>query len=120
MLASILVQGTSIPFVAKMLKVDAPLGRNRKYPIEFERSDAIPATLTDLIVPYTSGVIGKSILELGVPAKCLIVLVSRGEKFIIPNGSTRLDAGDVLLVLADDKDLAALQKILVIKKEGHH
>jgi cell volume regulation protein A len=115
-LASIVIQGMSIPFVAKMFNVDTPLGRRRKYPIEFERSEAIPATLTDLIVPYESIAVGKSIFELQIPSKTLIVLISRDDKFIIPNGSTRIDGGDVLLVLADDKDIAALQTSLVCKK----
>ncbi len=115
-LASILVQGTSISLVAKFLGVDAPLGRRRKYPIEFERSEAIPATLTDLIVPYESVVNGKTIFEIGTPSKCLIVLVSRDEKFIIPNGATRISGGDVLLVLGDDKAIAALQATLVSRK----
>ncbi len=115
-LASIVIQGMSIPFVAKVFNVDTPLGRRRKYPIEFERSEAIPATLTDLIVPYESVVAGKSIFEIQVPSKALIVLISRDEKFIIPNGSTRIEGGDVLLVLADDKDIATLQASLVCKK----
>jgi cell volume regulation protein A len=115
-LASILIQGTSISWVAKLLGVDAPLGRRRKYPIEFERSEAIPATLTDLIVPYESVVNGKTIFEIGPPSKCLIVLISRDEKFIIPNGSTRVAGGDVLLVLGDDKAIAALQAALVFRK----
>lgn len=114
-LASILIQGTSVPFVARILKVDAPLGRRRKYPIEFERSEAIPATLTDLIVPYESSVAGKTLFELHAPSKCLIVLVSRDEKFIIPNGSTVLAGGDVLLVLGDERDIAALQALLIAK-----
>ncbi len=115
-LASILIQGISIPWVAKLLHVDAPLGRLRKYPIEFERSEAIPATLTDLIVPYESDAAGKTVFELGTPSKCLIVLVSRDEKFIIPNGSTLIEGGDVLLVLADDKDITALSALLAHPK----
>ncbi|MFH0753739.1 MAG: potassium/proton antiporter [Candidatus Omnitrophota bacterium] len=115
-LASIVIQGMSIPFVARLFKVDTPLGRRRKYPIEFERSEAIPATLTDLIVPYESLAAGKTIFELQVPAKALIVLISRDEKFIIPNGSTRIQGGDVLLVLAEDRDIAMLQSSLVCKK----
>lgn len=115
-LASILIQGTSIPLVARFLGVDAPLGRRRKYPIEFERSEAIPATLTDIIVPYESSVNGKTIFEIGTPSKCLIVLVSRDEKFIIPNGATRIEGGDVLLVLGDDKAIVSFQAALGSKK----
>ncbi len=114
-LISIVIQGMSIPMVAKMFNVDTPLGRRRKYPIEFERSEAIPANLTDLIVPYESLAAGKTVFEMKVPSKALIVLISREDKFIIPNGSTRIEGGDVLLVLADDKDIAALQSSLICK-----
>ena len=76
-------------------------------------------SLTDLIVPYNSEVVGKTIAAINVPLNALVVLVSRGEKFIVPNGSTAIEGGDVLLVLANDQDIRALQGILsVLKKSG--
>jgi cell volume regulation protein A len=110
--ASVLIQGASIPFVSKILKVNAPLIKKHRYPIEFEKRDGIDAELNDVIVPYASHAIGKRIADLGIPEKCLIMLISRGDKFIIPAGPTIIEGGDVLLVLANEQDLLELQRVI--------
>ncbi len=116
--ASVLIQGTSIPVISKLLKLDVPLANRINYPLEFEKTKAIDAELTDVIIPYESEVVGKKISDLRVPEKCLIVLISREDKFVIPSGSTIIESGDVLLVLANMEDFAILQKIVgQLKKE---
>ncbi|MFA5275403.1 MAG: potassium/proton antiporter [Candidatus Omnitrophota bacterium] len=119
-ITSVIIQGTSFTFVAKLLKLDVPLVNRKNYPIEFEKTQAIDAELTDLIVPYASEAVGKRISDLKVPEKCLIVLVSRGDKYVIPSGPTVIEGGDVLLVLANGEDLSLLQQILAhLKKENN-
>jgi len=110
--ASVFIQGTSIPLVSKILKLDVPLANKKNYPIEFEKVEGIDAELTDLIVPYNSEAIGKTIRELNVPEKCLIMLISRNYKFVIPAGATVIQGGDVLLVLANAEDFSVLQQTL--------
>jgi len=51
-LTSILIQGTSIPWLSKWLKVSMPLENQRYSPLEFEKSEGLDANLTDVIVPY--------------------------------------------------------------------
>jgi potassium/hydrogen antiporter len=109
---SVFIQGTSIPFVSKLLKLDAPFTDRKSYPIEFEKVEGIDAELTDVIVPYNSRAGGKMIRDLNVPEKCLIMLISRGDKFIIPAGPTIIEGGDVLLVLANAKDLLTVQQAI--------
>lgn len=117
-IASVLIQGTSIPVVAKLLRLDLPWANKTRYPIEFEKTEGIDAKLNDLIVPYNSEAIGKAIRELNVPEKCLIMLISRNDRFVIPSGSTVIQGGDVLLVLANEEDLSALNNTVAhIKKE---
>lgn len=111
-IASVFIQGTSIPFFSKMLKLDVPLADRKTYPIEFEKTEGIDAELTDIIVPYNSAVIGKMIRELNVPEKCLIMLISRNDKFVIPAGSTVIQGGDVLLVLANAEDFSMLHQTI--------
>jgi len=109
-IASVLIQGMSIPFVSKILKVKAPFSRRTNHPIEFERKGNIDADLTDIIVPYESEAIGKKIGALPIPKELLIVLISRDGKYVIPSGETALEAGDVLLVLANKPDFAILNR----------
>jgi len=108
--ASVLIQGASIPLVSKALGLSVPWARRRNYPIEFEKTEAIDADLNDVIVPYDSEIVGKKIGDLGVPVKCLIVLISREGKFVIPSGSTVIESGDVLLVLANTEDFSVFQR----------
>ncbi len=118
-ITSVLIQGTSIPFVSKALKLDSPLIGRKKHPIEFEKTKSIDAELTDLIVPYDSSAAGRKISDLNIPEKCLIMLISRGDKYVIPSGATLIEAGDILLVLANGSDLSFLQNTLAqLKKEG--
>ena len=116
-IASVFIQGTSIPIVSKMLKLNAPFMDRKPYPIEFEKVEGIDADLNDLIVPYNSEAIGKTIRDLNVPEKCLIMLISRNNKFVIPAGSTVIQGGDVLLVLANAEDFSVLQSALARLKE---
>jgi cell volume regulation protein A len=119
-ITSVLIQGTSIPIVSKMLKLDAPWVNRTSYPIEFEKTEGMDAELTDIIVPYNSEAVGKMIRDLNVPEKCLIMLISRNDKFFIPSGATVIEGGDVLLVLANAEDFSFMQKILAhLKKDAH-
>jgi cell volume regulation protein A len=116
-IASVFIQGTSIPFISKLLKLDVPLAHRRNYPIEFEKTEGIDAELTETIVPYNSEAAGKRIGDLNVPEKCLIMLISRNDKFIIPSGSVVIEGGDVMLVLANAADFSAFQKTLAQLKK---
>ncbi len=116
-IASVFIQGMSIPAVSRILKLDVPLAGRIQYPIAFEKTEAIDADLTDVIVPYDSDAAGKTIGSLGVPEKCLIVLISRGGLFVIPSGSTVIEGGDVLLVLGNKTDVAFLQQTVAHLKE---
>lgn len=114
-LTSVLFQGTTLPVVSKLLKVDAPLNIKKVYPIEFEYTGEIDAELQDVIVPYNSAVVGKPLFQIGIPQDCLVVLISRDDKFFIPNGSTLINEGDVLLVLANKTALKNLHSVINIK-----
>lgn len=100
-LTSVLLQGTTIQFVARWLKVDAPLHEQRIYPIEFNPESGFKSELNELIIPAGSQVIGKKLVELKLPPECLIVLIARGNEYVLPSGQTSLSGGDALLVLAE-------------------
>ncbi len=114
-LTSALLQGWSIPAVARLLRVDAPPQQRLRYPIESVPTAESDTELVDLTVPHGSAVAGKTIIELGLPQQSLIALVGRGEEFIVPSGSTVLEEGDTLLVLVKQKDLPEVRRILLEK-----
>ncbi|MBU9888939.1 MAG: potassium/proton antiporter [Candidatus Omnitrophica bacterium] len=110
-LVSVLIQGTSIPFVSKALKVHAPLRRKLRYPLEFEQHDGVDADLVEFMVPYAGAAAGKKLYDLDFPKDSLAVLIGRGDKFIVAKGNTILEEGDVVLALVSKKDLNAVKSI---------
>jgi potassium/hydrogen antiporter len=116
-LTSAMIQGWSIPPVARLFNVDAPAERRRKYPLEMISSEGINTGLVDLVLPKGSHAAGKSIVELGLPRDTLIVLVGRNETYLVPTGGTVLEEGDTLLALAGDEQLDALRAVLQKKRD---
>ncbi len=110
-LTSALLQGWSIPFVARLLQLDTPFEHKRQYPIEFVPVEGVDTELIDLIVPYNSAISGKPIVELDMPQDTLIVLISRDDNFIVPSGGTVLQESDTVLVLVNKNNLPAVRKI---------
>jgi potassium/hydrogen antiporter len=102
---SVLIQGTTLPIVAKWLKVVVPKNVKRKTILDLELSDTIKSELVELLLPGNSKAIGKQIVNLEFPKTAMIILLSRNGKYIQPNGSTVLEEGDKLLVLADNKEV---------------
>jgi cell volume regulation protein A len=100
-LTSVLLQGTSIPLVARWLGVEAMVPPHRPFPIEYYPGDGFQGELKEMAIPPHSEVVGRTIVELHLPAEFLIILIARGEEFVLPSGGTALEAGDTLLVLSD-------------------
>jgi len=100
-LTSVLLQGTSLPRVAKWLKVDTPGVVKRTYPIEYVPMGGWKSELKELPIPANSNIPGKAIFELGLPDEFLVVLIARDNDFVLPSGGTVLQDNDTLLVLSD-------------------
>jgi cell volume regulation protein A len=108
-LTSVLLQGTSIPLVARWLKVDKPLDDRRPFPIEYFSTNGFPGKLQEIVVPDQSAVVGRPIVELHLPDEFLIILIARGNRFVLPSGGTILEAKDTLLVLSDQNSFEQAQ-----------
>lgn len=104
-LTSVLLQGTTIPFVAHWLNMDAPKPIKRIYPIEYQPLSGLKSNLLEVFIPKDSSVVNKAIVELRLPDQFLIILVARKNEFLIPFGSMVLKAEDTLLVLSDEESL---------------
>lgn len=114
-LVSLLIQGTSVPQVVRWLGLDAPLEQRASYPFEFENREQSDSNLLEFIVPYGSDTVGKFVYSLNFPENSLITLIYRGDKHIVPTGKTKLEEGDVLLILtpkgSEDKIREILSKV---------
>src|SRR5580693_1146052 len=109
---SVLLQGTTIPLVSKWLRVAAPLARSFQYPIEYNPTSNLKNELVEVPVPGQSRVVGRSLIELALPAGALVVLIRRNDDVLVPHGSTQIESGDALLVLAERDALARIRAIV--------
>lgn len=111
-LTSVLLQGTTIEKAARLLRVDKKQRTRPRYPIEFVPSENLRNELYEVTVPPDSFIAGKQILEIGLPPHSLIVLLARNNEFVVPRGSTTIQEGDRLLVLADSADREVITQLL--------
>lgn len=105
-LTSALLQGASLPLVAKWLKVDEIVKNKPIYPIEFTPVSGFKSELKELTIQPDSAFAGKTIVELGLPAEFLVILIARNQEFIVPSGGIELLAGDTLIALANAETFA--------------
>ena len=101
-ITSVLLQGTTLSYVAKLLHVSVPVKAKRRTQLDFELTDHVKREMEEMILKESSSLIGKRIVDLRIPATVNILAIKRGAVYIVPNGSTRLQALDILYVLAED------------------
>jgi cell volume regulation protein A len=111
-LTSVLLQGTSIPLVARWLRVDEPIERVVEVTPVPEKPSIIKGELIEMAITPTSAAVGKRLLDLGLPKEALIILIERKGRCFVPDGSTVLEAGDSLLMSADGESANKIRDIL--------
>jgi cell volume regulation protein A len=102
--SSVLLQGYTLPLVAKWLKVTVPQKVKKITPHDMEVYDTVKSEFVEVILSGSSSAVGKAIVKLKLPKSALIVLLVRDGKYIQPNGSTTLEENDKLLLLANNKE----------------
>jgi CBS domain-containing protein len=81
-------------------------------PRSTRRTRALPeeTSLFDVQLRVGSPVTGRTLREAALPGSLLVVAIRRDAETIFPNANTRLEAGDVLTVVADPAREAGLKK----------
>ncbi|HAQ08314.1 MAG TPA: potassium/proton antiporter, partial [Bacillus bacterium] len=102
--SSVLIQGTSLPLVAKWLKVSKP--EESKEISDFDKLilDFPKSSLKEIKVFPKFLAVNKRIVDLNFPKSAFIVMIKRKGVYIRPGGSTQIEANDVLMVLADSPE----------------
>ncbi|MFC7221428.1 potassium/proton antiporter [Streptomyces polyrhachis] len=106
-----LVQGPTLPPLAKWLKLD-DTDSAHDLGIESAPLDRLRAHLLSLSVPAKSRMIGVEVGELRLPKGAAVTLVVRNDASFVPAPATVLRAGDELLVVTTDEVRDAAEKRL--------
>jgi cell volume regulation protein A len=111
-LTSVLLQGTSIPLVARWLKVDEPLKRRLDASPSWDAPARLKSGLIEVTIPESSVAVGQRVLDLGLPPRTFLLLIGRNGQCFVPDGSTVLEAHDSLLVFTDHASAFRLRATL--------
>lgn len=111
-LTSVLLQGTTLAHVARWLKVDLPMPLRREPAMEFAPGVPASSEMIEVAVAPDSPAVGRQIVDLGFPHSALIVLLTRGDSYVVPRGGTVLQADDVLMVLAEKSEQRQVRALI--------
>lgn len=98
-IVSLIVQGTTIPKVAKLLKLTEKLEKQgNDFGIVFP--EEIDSKLWDVDVTEAMLEYGNRLVDMKLPKGILAIMIKRGDEYIIPNGTLEIKAGDKLLLVS--------------------
>lgn len=109
-LVSLIVQGTSLSYMAKKLGLAIPqIELKRLEHFDIDLPEEIESSATEIEVKPEMLEKGTMLKNLDIPRKTLVILVRRGEDFFVPTGQSEMEVGDQMLVITDD-DVAVATK----------
>ena len=101
-LLSLVVQGSTVSWAARKLSLDLP-EEKKGNDFGVELPEEINSTLHDMVVTDAMLASGSRLADISLPEKTLVMIVRRGDKYIVPNGKMELKRGDKLLLISEDE-----------------
>jgi cell volume regulation protein A len=109
-LISLMVQGTSLSFMAKKLRLTKPQAQQKKLLyFDIDLPEEVESVATELIVTEKILAKGNCLKDINLVKNSLVIMVRRGEDFFVPTGNSELETGDQLLVITDNDAMLAAQ-----------
>lgn len=99
---SLVIQGSTISFFAKLLHLDTPLEKTGN-DFGVELPEELDTNLRDIVLTEEMLAKGNTLADMNIPKGTLVMLVKRNDEFIIPNGSVHLKEGDKLLLISENE-----------------
>lgn len=111
-LTSALIQGSTIPFLAKKLDLNGPKKTTPLHSLELISLGKADAEMLEYEMENDSAIVGKKLADIPFPEGSLINAIIRKGQLIPPTGNTILQAGDFLYILSTRKHKPQLKKVL--------
>ena len=99
-IVSLIVQGTSVSFVARLLHLSTPLEKTGN-DFGVELPEEIDTDLSDMTITMEMLNEADTLKYMNLPKGTLVMIVKRGDEFLIPNGTLKLHVGDKLLLISE-------------------
>jgi cell volume regulation protein A len=121
-LVSLLVQGTTLAKLARLLRLvdKAAINRVKAKEFDLELCSDMGSFTTEITINKKALSHGGTMIDLPLPENAVVALLKRGGKYIVPNGSTHILLNDILLIITDDeKAINQTHKALSIGAAEH-
>ncbi len=111
-LVSLIVQGTSLGFMAHKLQLAEPAEPEHKLlHFDIDLPEEIESSAREMVVDEDMLSMGNRLMDISIPQHTLVIMVRRDEDFFVPTGASILEVGDKLLIISDQEAQATEQKI---------
>lgn len=100
---SLLVQGTSVIACARSLRLVDDDTSETDDDFGVELPDELPTSLQTLTLTPRHLAGGATLRDMHLPAGSLVMMIRRGSRYIVPNGTRRLQPGDTLLIIKEEE-----------------
>lgn len=100
-LVSLLVQGTTIPYGAKLLNLvdDSKMEEEIDVTLPEEAKSAI----SEILVTRDLLTHGNKLINLSLPDNTLVIMIKRGIHYFVPTGSSIIKENDKLMIISDNE-----------------
>lgn len=100
-IVSLVVQGTTVSYMAGRMQLSEPLPKTGN-DFGVELPDEIDTQLSDMTITQETLEDGDTLKDMNLPRGTLVMIVKRGDEFLIPNGTLKLHIGDKLLLISEN------------------
>jgi len=97
---SLVIQGTTIVGMAKKLDMLRVLPRTGNV-FGVELPEEIDSKLWDMKVTEEMLQVGNKLKDMNIPQGVLVIMIKRGEEYLVPNGTLELKKDDLLLLIGE-------------------
>jgi potassium/hydrogen antiporter len=102
-LASALVQGWSMPPIARMLGLHEPQPAKAAVSLEITSLKDVSADIVEYTVKPESPIVDQAIRELALPDEAVIAMIVRDDSILAPRGSTRIRPHDHVFIVINSQ-----------------
>lgn len=103
-LVSALLQGSTLKIFAKKLGILTGLIDDPIFPIDMEAVEKTRSGIREFQIEPSYYSVQKRIVDLFLPPGCLVLFIKRNGSFIIPDGATKFESYDRVLIVTKSKE----------------